>query len=302
MALNSIATASKYTAELDKMYVQKAVTGFLADNVFGAKFVGAKTVVMPDIDFVGLTKYDRDNGFAKAKTTIGQTSYVLSQDRGRSLQLDRMDMDETGVASLAGKVLSEYCKTKVVPECDAYVISKLWAVANDEGNVSTYVAADAYKNLVNAINKVQSNAGYDTELVAFVNPELWAALMTSNEISRMITVSDFKQGEINLKVKQLNDVTLIPVSESRMKTEFDFVEDDSDATVGGFSPKADAKDIYALVLPKNGAHLVKKTEQLRIFTPEQNLDADAYKFDYRIFYDVFVKKSGLKNIFAITGE
>ena len=53
-----------------------------------------------------------------------------------------------------------------------------------------------------------------------------------------------------------------------------------------------------LVCPKSAAHLVKKTEQMRIFTPEQNLDADAYKFDYRIYYDVFVKKSGLDSIWA----
>ena len=37
---------------------------------------------------------------------------------------------------------------------------------------------------------------------------------------------------------------------------------------------------------------------MRVFTPEQNLGADAYKFDYRIYYDVFVKKSGLDSIWA----
>ena len=53
-----------------------------------------------------------------------------------------------------------------------------------------------------------------------------------------------------------------------------------------------------LVCPKSAAHLVKKTEKMRIFTPEQNIDADAYKFDYRIYYDVFVKKSGLDSVWA----
>ena len=53
-----------------------------------------------------------------------------------------------------------------------------------------------------------------------------------------------------------------------------------------------------LVCPKSGAHLVKKTEKMRIFTPEQNIDADAYKFDYRIYYDVFVNKSGLDAVWA----
>jgi hypothetical protein len=37
---------------------------------------------------------------------------------------------------------------------------------------------------------------------------------------------------------------------------------------------------------------------MRIFTPEQNIDADAYKFDYRIYYDVFVNKSNLDSIWA----
>ena len=37
---------------------------------------------------------------------------------------------------------------------------------------------------------------------------------------------------------------------------------------------------------------------MRIFTPEQNIDADAYKFDYRIYYDVFVNKSGLDAVWA----
>ena len=36
-----------------------------------------------------------------------------------------------------------------------------------------------------------------------------------------------------------------------------------------------------------------------IETIKQNKDADAYVFDYRIYYDVFVKKSGLDNIESI---
>ena len=37
---------------------------------------------------------------------------------------------------------------------------------------------------------------------------------------------------------------------------------------------------------------------MRIFTPEQNIDADAYKFDYRIYYDLFVNKSALDSVWA----
>ena len=67
----------------------------------------------------------------------------------------------------------------------------------------------------------------------------------------------------------------------------------------GFIPTESAKSIRAIVLPKTAAHLVKKSETLRIFAPDKNLDADAYKFDYRLYYDVFVTKSNLETIHAI---
>lgn len=303
MAINSLETAKKYTDALDKAIVQKAVTGFFADNVFKAKFAGAKTVIMPDISFVGLADYNRDSGFSLAGTTIGNTSYTLTKDRGRKLQIDREDMDETGVANLAGQVLGEYVRTQVVPEMDAYVLSKLAKVASDKSHKATYAAAKAASQLATAINNVQSRVGYDEELVAFCDPTFYAQLMNSTEFSRNIVVSDFAKGGLNTRVKFFNSVALIPVTEDRMREEYDFkagtAATSSAAATGGFAPKANTGYTRALVIPKKGASLVKKTETLRIFTPEQNIDADAYAFNYRLYYDVFVKKSKLDGIETI---
>lgn len=303
MAINSLETAKKYTDALDKAIVQQAVTGFFADNVFKAKFAGAKTVIMPDISFVGLADYNRDSGFSLAGTTIGNTSYTLTKDRGRKLQIDREDMDETGVANLAGQVLGEYVRTQVVPEMDAYVLSKLAKVASDKSHKTTYAAAKAASQLATAINNVQSRVGYDEELVAFCDPTFYAQLMNSTEFSRNIVVSDFAKGGLNTRVKFFNSVALIPVTEDRMREEYDFkagtAATSSAAATGGFAPKANTGYTRALVIPKKGASLVKKTETLRIFTPEQNIDADAYAFNYRLYYDVFVKKSKLDGIETI---
>ena len=299
MALNTLSFASKYSSELDKMLVQKSATGFLADNIFRAKFVGAKTVIVPDIDFVGLADYDRDNGFSKAGMTVSQTPFTLTKDRARKLMIDREDMDETGIANLSGQVLGEYVRTKVVPEMDAYVLSNLYKVASDNGNTGTYAAKTVIADFLAGVNKVQDTAGFDEELVAFIDSTMYSALMTSTEISRQIIVSDFKQGDVNLKVKTLNGVALIPVSSERMRTEYTF-SDGTDATEGGFAAAAGAGYIRSLIMPKKAASLVKKTETMRIFTPEQNKDADAYEFNYRLYYDVFVKKSNLKTIYAIT--
>ena len=291
MSINSIENAVKYSSELDKMFAQKSATGFFADNALTTKFVGAKTVIIPDVDFQGLADYDRDTGFTKGAITVSNTSYTMAMDRARSLQIDREDMDETGIASLAGKILGEYVRTKVVPECDAYVLSKLAGLAVTRANTIEGDAQKPFEALCNLINEVQSVVGYDEELVAFVDSYMFAALQNSAEISKMITVSDFKQGDVCLKVKSINGVAIIPVVSERMRTAYNF-------GTNGFKPAENSREIYMLVTPKSGAHLVKKTENMRIFTPEQNIDADAYKFDYRIYYDVFVNKSGLDSIWA----
>ena len=291
MSINSIENATRYSNELDKMFAQKSATGFFADNALATKFVGAKTVIIPDVDFQGLADDDRDTGFTKGAITVSNTSYTMAMDRARSLQIDREDMDETGIANLAGKILGEYVRTKVVPECDAYVLSKLGGLAVTRSNTIEGDKNKPFEALCKLINEVQAAVGYDEELVAFVDGYMFAALQNSDEVSKMITVSDFKQGDVSLKVKSINGVAVIPVVSERMKTAYTF-------GANGFTPADNSREIYMLVVPKSGAHLVKKTENMRIFTPEQNIDADAYKFDYRIYYDVFVNKSGLDAIWA----
>ncbi|MBE6781731.1 MAG: hypothetical protein E7540_03310 [Ruminococcaceae bacterium] len=291
MSINSIASAEIYSAELDRVFEAKSATAFFADNALRTRFVGAKTVIIPDVEFEGLTNYDRAGGFSNGAVTVSNTSYTMSMDRARSLQIDREDMDETGIASLAGKILGEYVRTKVIPECDAYVMSKLGGIAKAKGNLVKGNLDKPFETFTNLVNQVQSVAGYDSELVCFVDSAAYAALMSSDELTRMITVSDFKQGEVNLKVKSINGVAIIPVVSERMKTAYNF-------TNGGFKPADNASEIFMLVLPKTAAHLVKKTEKMRIFTPEQNANADAYKFDYRIYYDVFVKASASDSVWA----
>ena len=307
--INSLEFQSKLTGELDKALVQSAQTSFFADNALRSKFVGARTVLIPDVDMQGLGNYDRDNGFVTGALTVSSTAYTMAMDRGRSFQLDREDNDETGIANLAGQVMGEFIRTKVSPEMDAYVLSKLATLATTKSHTVTGTpSSQVYKMITEAINKVQAVAGYDEELVCFVDSEVWSATMNTTELSRQLMVSDFRKGEINTKVKKLNDVPIIPVADDRMKTAYTFydgVTDNSgssgaDQRPGGFVPASGAKKIGILVLPKRAASLVKKTEKVRIFEPDKNLRADAWKFDYRLYYDLFVKKSLQDTIYAYT--
>lgn len=292
MSINSLENVTKYSDALDKLFVQKSATGFFADTDMAKKFVGAKTVIVPDIDFAGLADYDRDNGFTRGAITVSNQSYTMQMDRARSLQIDREDMDEIGIANLAGKILGEYVRTQVVPECDAYVLSKLASIAKEKGQVYSGSYDDVFGALTNLIKNVQEAIGFEQELVAFVDNRTFSKLQNAYGINQQFVLGEFKQGEVNTQVNMLNGVPIIPVMHNRMMDEYDF---DSD---GGFTPADDARQVYMIVCPKKGAHLVCKTEKMRIFTPDQNVDADAYKFDYRIYYDLFVKKSELSSIWA----
>lgn len=304
MAINTLAFCEKLSNELDKALVQKSVTSFLADNAMRSKFVGAKTVLLPDIDFQGLGNYNRDTGFVRGSVTVAHTAYDLTMDRARTFSIDREDMDETGIAGLAGQVLGEFVRTKVAPEMDAYVLSKLAKVATDASQ--TIAPAEGKKitdgclDMLNrAMQKVQAVAGFDEELVAFVDATVYAALLSTPELNRQLDAGDFKKGQLSTKVKYLNGMAILPVPDSRMKDTYDFKDGStSGQEAGGFTPGSSAKSIGLLLLPKKACSLIKKTEKIRIFEPDQNQQMDAYKFDYRLYYDAFVKKSYQDAVYA----
>ncbi len=302
MPINQIFENQKLTTELDQAIVERSVTGFLADNTLKTKFVGTKTVMIPDLGLQGLGNYDVDNGFVRGSVSVSARPYVLNMDRGRSFQIDREEADESGIPELAGKITGEFVRGHVIPEVDAYVLSALAGVADAANKaVSGTPDTEAYKMLIEAIRKVQEEVGYDEELVAFVDGTFDAALQATPEINRHLVINDFKKGELTTKVKSLNGVAILPVPSSRMKTAYTFNDGETGGQEGGgFTPTGDAKSIGLLVMPKKGASLIKKTEKIRVFSPDQNLKADAWKIDYRIYYDVVVKNSYSKAVCAYT--
>ncbi|MBR2319715.1 MAG: hypothetical protein IKA50_02860 [Clostridia bacterium] len=300
MSLNLENISVKMTEEMDKAVAQKPVTGFMADNNLRGKFVGAKTVMIPAMNISGLGDYDRDTGFVSGTVSVSAKPYTLAMDRGRSFQLDREDHDESGIADLAGQIMGEFVRTKVVPEVDAYVLSKLAGYAYNENQVvEGNPATDAYTMLTEAIANAQNAVGYDEELVAFVDGKMLNALQNSEEISRHLVMNDFKKGELHTQVTSLNGVAILPVPDSRMKTAYDFYDGTTAGQEdGGFTPAENAKSIGLLLVPRRAASLIKKTEQVRCFDPAHNLKADAWKLDYRLYYDVVLKDSLKEGICA----
>ena len=296
---NSLAFATKFASELDKVLEQTSKTGFMAQNDFGVTFIDARTVKIPSMALIGLGDYS--DGFPVGDVTVTNTAYTVSKDRGRSFSIDAVDAGDTGIERLSGQVLSEFVRTKVVPEMDAYVLSGLAGIANTASQTiapATYpIASKPYEAIMTLASKIE-DAGYDGEKVCFMTYDNLNKLSLSSEISKMIDVGDFKNGEVSYKVKRIGDIVLIGVPANRMKTAYTF---DAGATssAGGFTAADGAKEIQLLMVPKNAVSIGKKHEAIRTFSPNENQNADAYKFDYRLHYDFFVKASMKPTIWAM---
>ena len=299
--LNSLQFRETLTNELDKALVQKSVTASFLDNSFGSKFVGTKTILIPDIDFVGLGDYYRAEGFPEGGITVEQKPYTLTQERARRFYVDRMDMDEIGIAGLSGQIMGEFVRTKVTPEVDAYNLSKLAGIASAANQVVGTGVALANKSvslLSEAIQKVQNEVGFDEELVAICNTDFYGDLMSTTELTRRLDISDFKKGEISTKVRKLDECWIMPAPKGRMMTAYDFLNGLGEEADGGFRPASGAKNIGFIVLPKRVAKFVKKLEKIRTFAPDTVQKKDAWQFDYRLYYDMLVKASETGTIFA----
>lgn len=293
---NVIAYAQNFASVLDEKFEAESVTKFFEDPVMEAQFVGAKQVSIPEEDVSGLGNYDRNTGYPQGAITVKREVYTLEKDRGKTFSLDRMDADESGVAKMAGGLMGRFVKKKVVPEVDTYVISKIANVAKTNEQTATWDANAPVEVFEKLLAGVQDAVGYEEEIICFLDATAYGALKASHEFYRSVEVSNFKKGEINTTIRKIDNVILIPVKSDRMKDFIEFKDDEA----GGYSTEG-AKDVHMLMIPRDGAHLVKKTEKVRVFSPDENQAMDAYKFDYRIYYDVFVRNSELEGVWASFG-
>jgi len=70
---------------------------------------------------------------------------------------------------------------------------------------------------------------------------------------------------------------------------------------GGFKAAEDAIDINWLITPQNAPIAVSKTDKIRIFEPNVNQKADAWKLDYRKFHDLWIPTNKLAGVWVNTG-
>ena len=305
MAINTFEYAKNFQQALDKQMLAGATSGWMEANASGVKYNGGDTVKMPEISVGGLAKYDRDTGFNQGSVSLKYTDYKLTQDRGRTFQLDAMDVDETNFVAAAGTVMGEFQRLQVIPEVDAFRYSKIAALAktaSHEAAAFTPDKATILEKLDDEITKVQDIVGEGEPLVIIMSMPIRTILNNSQDITKYLDTADFKAGEITTKVKTYNEIPILSVPSARMGTAYVFNDGTTGGQdAGGFKPDTSAKGINWIILSRRAPIAISKTDKIRIFEPNVNQKADAWKLDYRKYHDLWIPTNKLAGVWVNTG-
>jgi len=299
---NTLEYAKIFQTELDAQMVAGATSGWMELNSDMVKYNGGNEVKIPKIVMDGMADYDRDNGFVKGSVTLSYQTQTLTQDRGRTFSIDAMDVDETNFVTTAAKLLGEFQRTKVIPEVDAYRYSKIASLAIAGGKASggyTAATTDILTKLLADIYTVQDIVGENEPLVVTINTSIAAILDLADKVEKRLDVIDFTKGGVNVKVKSIDNIPIIKAPSARMKTAYVF----NDGTTagqeaGGFVPDVAARDINWIISARRSPIAVSKTDNPRIFDPQTNQTANAWKIDYRKYHDLWIPDNKLAGVFV----
>ena len=285
MAINTLEYAKLFQRELDKQILEGSTSGWMEENAGQVIYNGGDEIKIPKMSLQGLAKYDRSSGYVDGAVTFGFETHKLTQDRGRRFRLDAMDVDETNFGVAAANVASEFQRTRVIPEIDAYRYMKLAEAATIREDYDA-AATSVFSQLSGQLSAVQDISSTEGLVVIIARP-VYDKLCLNKDFDKTVNVDTFKQGEIDFAIKAINGVPVIPVPSARMKTAYTFNTDGD----GGFTAADGAVQINWLICPKSAPIAIAKTDNIKIITPEVNQFADAWDVDYRKYHDIIIPEN-----------
>lgn len=279
---NAITKFEKYIDLLDEVYKLASVTADLdGDSTLVRAGANANEIIIPKISMDGLANYSRNGGYVGGDVTLTNETVTFNYDRGRSFVVDAMDNEET-VGLAFGKLASEFIRTKVAPEMDAF---RLAAYASTAGISKVSAGATLSSGeavlaaLVAAYNKMDEDE---------VPQELRELLITPTLYNLVHAVDTTKSKEILggfskiVKVPQSRFYTAVKLNDGTTSGE----------EAGGFTKASGAKDINFMIIHKPALLQYTKHMVNKVITPEENQTSDGYIFHFRAYglADVYENK------------
>ena len=266
---NSIALSKIYTNLLDEVYKNSALTAVLESDASLARAgANANEIVIPKLSMSGLADYKRNSGYVNGDVTLNWETVQFNYERGRMFQVDDMDNEETQNVAF-GRLAGEFIRTKVVPELDAFRFAKYAAVTGAGAATGTLATgADVIAALRTATSSMDEAEVPMEDRHLFITPTLLGLVedLDTNKskevLSRFATITKVPQTRFYSAIK-LNDGT------------------SSGEEAGGYVKASGAVDLNFEIIHKPATLQFTKHAVPKIISPEQNQDADAWKYGYR---------------------
>ena len=278
---NSIALAKVYTNLLDEVYKNSALTAVLESDASLARAgANANEIVIPKLSMSGLADYKRNSGYVNGDVTLNWETVQFNYERGRMFQVDDMDNEETQNIAF-GRLAGEFIRTKVVPELDAFRFATYAAVTGAGTATGTLATgADVIAALRTATSTMDEAEVPMEDRHLFITPTLLGLVedMDTNKskevLARFASITKVPQTRFYSAIK-LNDGTT------------------SGEQAGGYVKASGAVDLNFEIIHKPATLQFTKHAVPKIISPEQNQDADAWKYGYRNYglCDVYENKA-----------
>lgn len=283
---NSITKFKAYIDKLDTVYQQAAATSVLdadTDTVrMGAK---AGEFLIPKMSMDGLADYSRSSGYVKGDVTITYETKSCNYDRGRKFSVDAMDNEETaGIAF--GKLASEFIRTKVVPEMDAFRFAKY---ASATGILSAAEATPTAGTAVLTALQTAVNAQDEAEVnvdgkILFITPTLLTLAKNVDTTKSKAILDRFEK--------------IITVPQTRFYTAINMKDGtSSNETAGGYAGATGGYKINFMIINRDAVIQFGKHTVNKVITPEENQTDDGYMFFYRAYSIAETYENKVKGIY-----
>lgn len=283
---NSITKFKAYIDKLDTVYQQASATSILdadADTVrMGAK---AGEFLIPKMSMDGLADYSRSSGYVKGDVTITYETKSCNYDRGRKFSVDAMDNEETaGIAF--GKLASEFIRTKVVPEMDAFRFAKYASVtgilsAAEATPTAGTAVLTALQTAVNAQDEAEVNV--DGKIL-FITPTLLTLAKNVDTTKSKAILDRFEK--------------IITVPQTRFYTAIDMKDGtSSNETAGGYAGATGGYKINFMIINRDAVIQFGKHTVNKVVSPEENQTDDGYMFFYRAYSIAETYENKVKGIY-----
>lgn len=269
--MNEIALGKIYSGLLDEAYMQFACTSVLeSDKALVSEGANANEIIIPLLQMAGMADYSRNDGYVKGDVALSWQTAKFTYERGRMFIVDAMDNAETQRIAF-GSLAGEFMKTKAIPELDAFRFAQIAGTQGISSASGTLAdgeeAAAALRTAVNALDSAQVPS---EDRILFITPVLKGMIDDMDTTRSRAVMAGFDK--------------IVTVPQSRFYTKIKLMDGKSEGeTDGGYVKAADGADINFMVVHRPAVIQFTKTAVPKIVAPENNPDADSWKYGYRSY-------------------